>query len=104
MQVLESRMNDKEPRDWGQGLKDKNLPTKRPVDECDRDGNQRPVSVQKRRESDSPNPGAPIHGVRQSLGLVQAMRASKNAERVLLEKLQTLQQNIQVCSWVWVCL
>jgi len=54
--------------------------------------------VQIRGEFDSNAQEKQVQGVRDSLGLVQAMRAAKTAEKMCLERFQTAQKALQVCA------
>lgn len=59
-------------------------------------GSQRPVVALKRSDGDFPVRQERSQGVRESLGLVQAMRAARNAEKMHHEQLQSAQLALQV--------
>ena len=59
-------------------------------------GSQRPVVAQKRSELDTASQIERGQGVRESLSLVQAMRAARNAEKEQQEQYQTAQRALQV--------
>jgi len=59
-------------------------------------GSQQPVLAQKRSELDSPSQLERGLGVRESLSLVQAMRAARNAEKEQQEQYQAAQRALQV--------
>ena len=59
-------------------------------------GSQRTVVAQKRNETDSPTQTERGQGVRESLSLVQAMRAARNAEKEQQEQFQAAQRALQV--------
>lgn len=70
---------------------------KRPAPEQAADlGSQRTVVAQKRNETDSPTQIERGQGVRESLSLVQAMRAARNAEKEQQEQFQAAQRALQV--------
>jgi hypothetical protein len=77
-----------------------NVGSKRPfsAEPSDSLQTQRPGMVQIRGEFDSNAQEKQVQGVRDSLGLVQAMRAAKTAEKMCLERFQTAQKALQVCA------
>ena len=77
-----------------------NVGSKRPLSTEPSDSlqTQRPGMMQIRGEFDSNAQEKQVQGVRDSLGLVQAMRAAKTAEKMCLERFQTAQKALQVCA------
>ena len=90
--------SQEESRD--QPLDGPNVGSKRPLSAEPSDSlqTQRPFMVQIRGEFDSNAQEKQVQGVRDSLGLVQAMRAAKTAEKMCLERFQSAQKALQVCA------